>query len=91
MKIIIFSIITLISITFGQSPKNYFNANKIITEEKESFTSIVNTKNASSASPNFKVRYYRCEWQVNPVVRYIQGNVTSYFKITSATDNILST
>ena len=42
----------------------------------------------TSASNNYDVKYYRCEWEVNPAVRYITGKVTVYFVITSATNNI---
>jgi len=42
----------------------------------------------TSASNNFNVTYYRCEWEVNPAVRFISGKVTVYFIITSATSNI---
>src|SRR5690606_30937355 len=37
----------------------------------------------------FNVIYYRCEWQTDPAVRYIQGIVTSYFIITSSASSIL--
>jgi aminopeptidase N len=42
----------------------------------------------TSASNNYDVKYYRCEWEVNPAVRYITGKVTIYFVITTATNNI---
>ena len=42
----------------------------------------------TSASNNYDVAYYRCEWEVNPAVRYIAGKVTVYYTITSATNNI---
>ncbi|MBK8494237.1 MAG: hypothetical protein IPL50_03830 [Chitinophagaceae bacterium] len=42
----------------------------------------------TSASNNFDVTYYRCEWEVNPAVRYISGKVTVYFFITTGTGNI---
>lgn len=41
-----------------------------------------------ASSNNFDVKYYRCEWEVNPAVRYINGKVTIYFTIVSATNNI---
>ena len=89
MKAFFLIIIHFISISYGQTSKNYLNSqNKIIAEEKEAFVSVENTKNTSQASLNFKVNYYRCEWNVNPAVRFIAGKVTSYFKITVATDNI---
>jgi len=33
----------------------------------------------TSASNNFDVHYYRCEWEVDPTIRYIKGKVTVYF------------
>jgi aminopeptidase N len=42
----------------------------------------------TSASNNYDVKYYRCEWEVNPAIRYITGKVTVYFIITTATNNI---
>ena len=46
------------------------------------------TEGLSSASANFDVKYYRCEWQVDPAVRYITGKVTVYYVITAATSDI---
>jgi len=43
---------------------------------------------APAASNNYDVKYYRCEWEVNPAVRYINGKVTIYFTIVTATNNI---
>ncbi len=42
----------------------------------------------TSASNNYDVKYYRCEWEVNPAVRFITGKVTVYFIVTAATNNI---
>ena len=44
--------------------------------------------NITSASNNYDVKYYRCEWEVNPSVRFITGKVTLYFVVTAATNNI---
>ena len=46
------------------------------------------TSGASNASENFNVHYYKCEWNVDPAVRYISGRVTSYYKITTAANSI---
>ncbi len=46
-----------------------------------------NTRVASS--PNFDVHYYRCEWAIDPGVRFIKGTVTSYFTITAPADAIV--
>lgn len=45
-------------------------------------------ENITSASNNYDVKYYRCEWEVNPAIRYITGKVTMYFVVTTATNNI---
>lgn len=43
----------------------------------------------SVASGNFDVYFYRCEWTVDPAVRYIRGKVTAYFTITAATNTVM--
>ena len=47
-----------------------------------------NTTAITSASNNYDVKYYRCEWEVNPAVRYITGKITIYFTISSSANNI---
>lgn len=37
------------------------------------------TSQVASESGNFDVKYYRCEWEVDPAVRYISGKVTVYY------------
>ena len=41
------------------------------------------------ASDNFDVKYYRCEWEVDPSVRFINGKVTIYFKALQPTSTII--
>lgn len=40
------------------------------------------------ASNNFDIHYYKCNWKLNPEVRYINGNITAHFTIRSASDSI---
>lgn len=47
-----------------------------------------NIESITSASNNYDVKYYRCEWEVDPAVRHIAGKVTVYFVVTTATNNI---
>ena len=66
--------------------------NSIIENEKRAFARLGGNGNAdllTFASTNFDVKYYRCEWEVNPAIRYITGKVTIYFTITKATNNIV--
>ncbi len=48
----------------------------------------ISMESITSASNNYDVKYYRCEWEVNPAIRFITGKVTVYFVITAATNNI---
>ena len=89
MKRILLTIITLISIGYAQDRSEYFNSiNSIALAEGKANSRLISYENASSASSNFDVTYYRCEWQVDPSIRFINGKITSYFKITSLTDYI---
>jgi aminopeptidase N len=68
--------------------------NSIIEKEKQAFTRLGQAGNGTAdlltfASANFDVKYYRCEWGVDPAIRYITGKVTIYFTITNPTSNIV--
>ena len=77
----------------AQTPaENCKQVNDIALMEQAAHQRIVAGNNfvesITSASTNYDVKYYRCEWEVNPAVRYITGKVTVYFVITAATNNI---
>lgn len=40
------------------------------------------------ASNNFDVKYYRCEWEVDPAVSHIKGSVTSHFVMSAAGNSV---
>jgi aminopeptidase N len=40
------------------------------------------TADILNAVSNFDAKYYRCEWEVDPAVRYIKGKVTVYYTVT---------
>lgn len=42
----------------------------------------------SVASGNYNVHHYRCEWQLDPAVRYIRGKVTTTFTMTQPGNSI---
>ncbi len=89
MKRIILILICFISNTYAQKNVDYFGSiNNIALSEGKANSRLFTNENASSASSNFDITYYRCEWKVDPAVRYITGQVTSYFKITSPADSI---
>lgn len=44
--------------------------------------------NGPGIGNNYDVKYYRCEWDVDPAVRYIKGKVTFYFSMLSASSTM---
>ncbi len=57
--------------------------------ERTDYDATAINKLASLASNNFQVTYYRCNWKIDPAVRYMSGSVTSYFKTTAFTHQIV--
>ncbi|MEJ7610278.1 MAG: M1 family aminopeptidase [Ferruginibacter sp.] len=47
-----------------------------------------NFTGGTNSSDNFDVKYYRCEWEIDPAIRYIKGKVTMYFTMSSAGSSI---
>ena len=43
----------------------------------------------SVASGNFDLKYARCEWELDPAIRYITGKVTLYFEVTTALNSLI--
>ena len=70
--------------------EKYFNGmNEVSASEKRAYRQNLSRQEMkSAASDNFDVNFYRCEWQLDPTVRYIKGKITSYFTVTTATNTI---
>ncbi len=87
---IIFTLLLLTGIkAFSQvSPDNCKRIEEIALMERLGHERIAGRGNATLASNNFDVKYYRCEWEVNPAVNYISGKVTVYYLITTTTSSI---
>jgi aminopeptidase N len=49
------------------------------SERRSKETLFGNILEKTAASNNFDVKYYRCEWEIDPAVRFINGKVTVYF------------
>ncbi len=52
-------------------------------------TSTAGVESASVSSENFNVHFYRCEWQINPEIRFIRGKVTAYFSVNTSASSII--
>jgi len=64
------------------------SVNDIAFMERMGHERIAGRGNATEASGNFDVKYYRCEWEVDPAIRYIKGKLTVYYVISIATNSI---
>jgi aminopeptidase N len=66
---------------------------QIAEMEKKGAESRTNAMDASSLSSNassdFNIHHYRCEWKLDPAIRFIEGKVTASFIIKSITNNIV--
>ena len=87
---IIFLIVSLFSLCVSaQPPANYCKQVKdIALMERLAHERISNSVNATLASNNFEIKYYRCEWEVDPAFYYITGKVTAYFVMTAPSSSI---
>src|SRR5215212_1507574 len=84
-----FTLLLLVSLKiFAQTHPENKSIDDIALMERQGHQGLADAAIATLASNNFDVKYYRCEWEVDPAVRYIKGKVTVYFTITSATNNI---
>lgn len=80
-------------LTAQTTQENFYPSDKIALFEQRAYQRITGGDNGSNIienalSNNYDVKYYRCEWEVDPAIRYINGKVTIYFVIVSATNNI---
>jgi aminopeptidase N len=72
------------SIVTGEGNGTLIDAEKKALSQKKGDPSL-----RTSASGNFDINYYRCEWELDPAVRFIKGKVTPYFTVTSSSDKIV--
>jgi hypothetical protein len=84
------TLLLLVSInTFAQFPPDYCKSvEDIAFMERLGHERITDRENATAASNNFDVKYYRLEWEVDPAIRFIKGVVTVYYVTTSTTNFI---
>jgi aminopeptidase N len=59
-----------------------------IIREKQPYHTMGVLEAQSVSSPDYDVYFYKCEWEIDPAVRYIKGVVRPHFTITAATASI---
>ncbi len=70
------------SIVAQSVSKNNSESNIYLIEQKahvSTYRSLL-----SVITDNYDLKYHRCEWKIDPAVKYINGTITSYFKPTVA-------
>jgi len=78
------------------NPASLLNIEKFAEEEQQAFKNLsgrvqqgMDSYRGSVASDNFDISFYRCEWEIDPAIRFIRGKITSYFKMASSADKIV--
>lgn len=92
MKALFIVFISLISMVRAQV-NSLENIKAIALQEQQRHQrltgNIINgTNTLTGASGNYDVKFYRCEWEVDPAIRFITGKVTVYYLISSTTNSI---
>jgi len=85
-----FSIVFCILCIFGFDSKAQV-ASYIDTISQSELKSFLRSSQSSQVNINYEdlnVYYTRCEWEVDPAVNFISGNVTSYFTSDNSIDSI---
>lgn len=82
MRLIVLCFLLMVCSAKAQPPADYCKQLKeIAMAEQLSHTRVImNTRTLTGAS-DFDVKYYRCEWEADPSVRFIKGKVTVYFVV----------
>ena len=89
MKLLFYTALLMFSkVLAQQAPNPEGKVAWIAAMEGAAHERLLNTGQATTASYNFDVKYYRCEWEVDPAVRYIRGKVTVYFLMTAPANSI---
>jgi len=87
MRIFIFLMLVSCS-SFAQQTDEYKQISDIAAMERDGHQRLMFGKEVTLASDNFDVKYYRCEWEVDPAARYIKGKVTIYFVVSVPSSSI---
>lgn len=82
-------LLLLAELAFAQEPASDISTADIAATESRRAGLRMNAPGLRvMASNNFDVKYYRCEWEVDPAVNHIKGNVTPYFVMSTAGNSI---
>ncbi|NIJ55066.1 M1 family aminopeptidase [Dyadobacter arcticus] len=90
------SLLLLVLITFSrtyaQKSEIFKGIGEIAEMEMRSHRNVIDASRIGSltgASTNFDVKYYRCEWNVDPNIWQIAGKITTHF-VMKSTDHVIA-
>src|SRR5438132_11665030 len=84
----VFILLLLVKMDGGGFAQNFCKEPDIAFQERLAHERLFDQQNLTGASTNFDVKYYRCEWEVDPAINYISGKVTVYYTILSSANSI---
>ncbi len=89
MKSLLICCVFIANACFGQEIIEKHDTKSIAAMEMQAhLQQFSNFIGETTASNNFDVKYYRCEWEIDPAIRYIKGKVTVYYKMAEAGNSI---
>ena len=84
LSIVVFGCFAICNLLFAQN--NNFNYDDLIELEKKGFHPNQNIEK-SLVTNNYDLIYHRCNWRIDPAIKFISGDITSYFKPNSNSFN----
>ena len=86
MKLFLLLLMFTVNFSYAQERADVMSIAKMEMDAHRNQFNNVTARTA--ASDNFDIKYYRCEWEVDPAIRYINGKITIYFKPTEPVTSI---
>lgn len=81
------AVLPLLSYSQEQAFRNEQAA--IVESERKAAEALMSAGMQSVASGNYDVNHYRCEWNIDPAVRYIRGKITTSFTMIQTGNTII--
>lgn len=88
MRLILISLLLSGYFSYSQDIDFVKKVYEIAAMERNGHQRLMSGSESTLASDNFDVKYYRCEWEVDPAIRYISGKITIYFTVSSDASSI---
>ncbi len=88
-RLVSFILLLLPGFLYAQVPFNSKDLSNIAKAEQEALAGKL-TPRKENTLQGYDVKYYRCRWNADPSVKYISGNITTYFNPTqTAFDSLI--